>query len=85
MDISNLEKLEKYVNSLLEKHANTEREKAELVTKTEFLASQVEELQKSNANLQAELSEARMNLRNPEEEERIKAKVDDILAKFGTM
>jgi len=82
MELQILENLERQVSRLLEQFRAIKRERDDLFERVSRLESEVSELRGANESLRVKIEEARRNARDPEKEERIKAKVDELLAKL---
>jgi hypothetical protein len=82
MELQSLEILEKQITRLLDQSKAVRKERDELFERVSRLGSEVSELRTANESLRSKMDEARLNARDPEKEERIKAKVDELLAKL---
>jgi FtsZ-binding cell division protein ZapB len=82
MELQSLENLEKQVSHLLDQYRSVKKERDELYERVSRLESEANELREANESLRIKADEARRNLRDPEKEERIRAKVDELLAKL---
>ncbi len=82
MDLPGLEKIESQIQELLERYKSVKASREELALRVNELESEISELQKENEQLQVSLEEARRNTRDFDKEERIKARVDELLAKL---
>ncbi len=82
MEIRSFDELERRVTKFLEELRQAKSERDELSKRVSGLEAENTELKHINEKLKKELKEARQNARDPEKEERIKTKVDDMLAKL---
>jgi len=82
MELQNFDNLEQQVNKLLERHRSLKNERDELVERVSRLEAEVAELKRANKALTEETEAAQRNVRDPEKEQRIKSKVDELLSKL---
>ena len=82
MELQNFDNLENQVNKLLERHRSVKNERDELVERVSHLEAEVAELKRANKVLTEETEAAQRNVRDPEKEQRIKSKVDELLSKL---
>jgi len=82
MELPNLETLESKVRGILEKYNQLKVENRELKSKCDAFQAEMDELKRDNEQLHTELDDARRNSRDFEKEERIRAKVDELLAQL---
>ena len=82
MELQNFDNLENQVNKLLERHRSVKNERDELVERVNRLEAEVVELKRANKVLKEEAEAAQRNVRDPEKEQRIKNKVDELLNKL---
>ena len=82
MELQSLDELERKVSKFLEQLRITRNERDELSKRISGLEAEIAELKKANKTITKELEETRHNVRDPEKEERIRSKVDDMLAKL---
>ncbi len=82
MEITGLENLERQIIRLLGQYKQVKQERDELAERVNHLETEVSDLRNTNADLRAQVEEARRNARDPVKEELIRAKVDELLAKL---
>jgi len=82
MELQSLENLERQLTRLIDQLKTIKRERDDLFERVSRLESEASELRGSNDSLRLKLEEAQRNTRDVEKEERIKAKVDELLAKL---
>ncbi len=82
MELQSFDELESKITKFLDQLLVTRNERDELIERVSGLESEIAELKQSKKKLKKELDNARLNVRDPEKEERIKSKVDDMLAKL---
>ncbi|MBM3327403.1 MAG: hypothetical protein FJY65_10615 [Calditrichaeota bacterium] len=82
MEINSLENLERQVIRLLEQYKLIKQERDELAEQLNRLETESADLRNANDELRIQIDEARRNARDPIKEERIRAKVDELLAKL---
>ncbi len=82
MELQSFDELERRVTRFLDLYRAAKSERDELAERVGRLEAEIEELKRANASARKELEEARLNVRDSEKEERIKSKVDDLLAKL---
>ena len=82
MELESLDNLERQIGRLLEKYLSIKKAREELALRVGHLESENTQLRQTNSRLQKELGEAQQNARDPEKDQRIRAKVDELLAKL---
>lgn len=82
MELQSLETLERQITRLIEQTRGVKRERDELYERTSRLEAEVNELRGANEVLRQKVANASLNARDPEKEGRIKAKIDELLAKL---
>ncbi|MCF7811881.1 cell division protein ZapB [bacterium] len=82
MELQSIDDLERQVNKLLERHRSIKNERDELGERVSRLEAEVAELKRSNKELKDETEAALKNRRDPEKEQRIKSKVDELLSRL---
>lgn len=82
MEIESLEKLGNQVMNLLDKYNSLKRDFGELEQLSAQLKAENSDLKRGNEQLKTEVDEARRNSRDFEKEERIRARVDELLTKL---
>jgi predicted nucleic acid-binding Zn-ribbon protein len=82
MELQSFDELEHKVSKFLEQLRITKSERDELAKRVSKLEAEVAQLKQTNKATTKELDEARHNARDPEKEERIRSKVDEMLAKL---
>ncbi|MBM3328266.1 MAG: hypothetical protein FJY67_02175 [Calditrichaeota bacterium] len=82
MELSALESLERQVTRLLEGYRQVRTERDDLAQRVIRLEAENTDLRSQNDDFAERIEEARRNTRDPVKEERIRAKVDELLAKL---
>ena len=82
MELQSFDELERKVTRFLDLYRVAKRERDELAERVGRLEAEIEELERTNTSVRKEIEEARLNSRDSDKEERIKSKVDDLLAKL---
>lgn len=82
MELQSLENLERQLSRLLDQYRLIKKERDDLYERVGRLEAEANELRGANESLTERIDEARKNVRDPEKEERIRAKVDELLAKL---
>lgn len=82
MELQNLENLERQVSRLLDQFRLVRKERDDLYERVSRLEAETNELRGANESLRQKVEEARRNARDHEKEERIRVKVDELLAKL---
>ena len=82
MELQSFDELESKVTKFLDQLRITRNERDELSKRVSSLEAELAKFKETNKTITRELEEARRNVRDPEKEERIKSKVDEMLAKL---
>ncbi len=82
MELKSLENLEHQLSRLLDQYRLIKKERDDLYERVSRLEAEVNELRGANESLREKIEDARKNVRDPEKEELIRAKVDELLAKL---
>jgi len=82
MELQSLNDLDRQISRFLEKYRTLKSERDEVTVRIQQLEAENFELRRSSESLQQSLDDARRNVRDPDKEERIKSKVDELLAKL---
>lgn len=82
MELQSLENLERQLSRLLDQYRLIKKERDDLYERVGRLEAEANELRGSNESLRQKIEDAKRNARDPEKEERIRAKVDELLAKL---
>jgi len=82
MELQSLENLERQVSRLLDQYRLVKKDRDDLYERVSRLEAEANELRSANESLHLKAEEARRNARDLEKEERIRAKVDELLAKL---
>jgi len=82
MELQSLDNLERQITRLLEQLRAIRRERDDLFERVSRLESEASELRGANESLCVKIEDARRNVRDPDKEEQIRVKVDELLAKL---
>jgi len=82
MELKSLENLEQQLSRLLDQYRLIKKDRDDLFERVSRLEAEANELRGANDSLREKIEDARRNVRDPEKEERIRAKVDELLAKL---
>lgn len=82
MELDSLENLDRQVGRLLESYNSTKQARDELAQRVGQLETEMAQLQEKNRSLEIALKNARQQARDPEKDELVRAKVDELLAKL---
>ena len=82
MELPSLIELENQIDKVLDLYKSVRRDRDELVQRVQQLEAENHELKRSADQLRQEAAEARRNTRDLEKEQKIRAKVDELLAKL---
>ena len=82
MELQSLDNLERQITRLLDQLHVIRRERDDLFERVSRLESEASELRGANESLRVKIEDARRNARDPDKDERIRAKVDELLAKL---
>ena len=82
MELQSFDELERKISKFLEQLRITRNERDELLKRVSSLEAEIAQFKQTNKAITKELDEARRNARDPEKEERIRSKVDEMLAKL---
>ena len=82
MDLPNLDKLEDQVLRLIHRHEQLKNDYQELERMLNGLQGEIDELKGINNRMQGEFEESRLNVRYTDKEERIRMKVEELLAQL---
>jgi len=82
MELQSLDNLERQITRLIDQHRVIKRERDDLFERVSRLESEANELRGANESLRIKVEDARRNARDPDKDELIRAKVDELLAKL---
>ncbi len=82
MELQSLDELERRVTRFLDQLQTARRERDEMAERVGRLEAETAELKRANDELKRELEAAGKKVTDPEKEERIRSKVDELLAKL---
>ncbi|MDP8239273.1 MAG: hypothetical protein P9X24_09290 [Candidatus Hatepunaea meridiana] len=82
MELPSLNNLDQQVTRFLDKYHSMKTERDEFAERVARLEAEIAELHRAKDELDKEIVEVRQNVRDKEKEERIKSKVDELLAKL---
>ncbi len=82
MELKSLENLEQQLSRLLDQYRLIKKDRDDLYERVSRLEAEANELRGANESLRDRIEDARRNVRDPEKEELIRAKVDELLAKL---
>ena len=82
MELQSIDDLERQVIKLLDRHRSVKNERDELAERVSRLEAEVAELKRANKELKDDTETALKNRRDPEKEQRIKSKVDELLSRL---
>jgi len=82
MELPSLDNLERQINRLLDQFIAVRRERDDLIARIQQLEAECHELQSVRDRMALEVQDARKNTRDREKEDKIRSKVDELLAKL---
>jgi uncharacterized coiled-coil DUF342 family protein len=82
MELQSLIELENQIDKLLDLYKSVKRDRDELLQRVQQLEAENYDLKRSTDELRQEATEAKRNTRDLEKEQKIRAKVDELLAKL---
>lgn len=82
MELKSLENLEQQLSRLLDQYRLIKKDRDDLYERVSRLEAEANELRGANESLREKIEDQRRNVRDPEKEELIRAKVDELLAKL---
>jgi len=82
MELKSLENLEQQLSRLLDQYRLIKKDRDDLYERVSRVEAEANELRGANESLREKIEDQRRNVRDPEKEELIRAKVDELLAKL---